>query len=115
MLLSSSTFGNLGINPLVPRHQEQVHTRPGAMSTCSSNCQNYSCANSEDFAQTKLTLILGVLDLFNGFLGVLVAILVGYLQARQFRRFNRAMDGSNDDEKASQQPLKPAATRPEPA
>lgn len=85
------------------------------MSACDGSCQNLSCTNSTDSAQTKLTLILGVLDLFNGFLGVLIAILVGYLQARQFRRINQAMDGSNDDEKAPQQPSQHVAKRPEPA
>lgn len=85
------------------------------MSTCGGSCQELSCANSVDSAQTKLTIIFGVLDLFNGFFGVLIAILVGYLQARQFRRFNRAMDRSNDCEKVSQQPFKLAVNRSEPA
>lgn len=85
------------------------------MSTCGGSCQELSCANSADSAQTKLTIIFGVLDLFNGFFGVLIAILVGYLQARQFRRFNRAMDGSNDGEKASQQPFELAINRIKPA
>jgi hypothetical protein len=56
-----------------------------------------------------------VLDLFNGFLGVMVAILIGYLQARQFRRFNRAMDGPNDDENVSQQSVEHTFKCPEPA
>lgn len=85
------------------------------MSTCVGSCQESSCTNSADSTQDKLTLILGVLDLLNGFLGVLIAVLVGYLQARQFRRFNQAMDGPNDDEKASEQRVEHVAKRPEPA
>jgi hypothetical protein len=81
------------------------------MSTCNSNCQDFSCTDSSDSSQTKLTLIFGVLDIFNGFLGVLIAILVGYLQARQFRRFNQAMNGSDDDEKAPEQPIEYVAKR----
>ena len=81
------------------------------MSTCNSNCQNLSCTNPTDSSQTKLTLIFGVLDIFNGFLGVLIATLVGYLQARQFRRFNQAMNGPDDDEKPAEQPIEHVAKR----
>lgn len=85
------------------------------MSSCVGSCQDFSCTKSTDSAQTKLTLILGVLDLFNGFLGVVIAILVGYLQVRQFRRFNQAMDGPNDNEKVSPKPFEHVTKRPEPA
>jgi hypothetical protein len=114
MLVPSPTSRNLKINPPVVRHQEQVDITPIAMSTCVGSCQESSCASSADSSQDKLTLILNVLDLLNGFLGVLIAVLVGYLQARQFRRFNQAMDGSIDDEKASQQLFEHAAKCPEP-
>jgi hypothetical protein len=81
------------------------------MSTCSNNCQNIACTSSADSSQTKLTLIFGVLDILNGFLGVLIAILVGYLQARQFRRFGQVMNGSDDDEKTPEQPIEYVAKR----
>jgi hypothetical protein len=85
------------------------------MSICNSDCQSLACTNSTDSSQTKLTLIFGVLDVLNGFLGVLIAILVGYLQARQFRRFNQAMNGPDDDEKPAEQPIEHVAKRAETA
>jgi hypothetical protein len=118
-LISFSTrhtqIGNLETTILIRTYRlvpkAKVPPIPTAMSTCNSNCQNLSCTSQTDSSQTKLTLIFGVLDIFNGFHGVLIAILVGYLQARQFRRFNQAMNGSDDDEKAPEQPIEYDAKR----
>ena len=57
------------------------------MSTCNRTYQLDVSSNSD--LDAKLTMVFGVLDSANGFLGILVAILVGYLQYRQMRQFNR--------------------------
>ena len=57
------------------------------MSTCNRTYQLDVSSNSD--LDAKLTIILGVLDSANGFVGILIAILVGYLQYRQMLQFNR--------------------------
>lgn len=57
------------------------------MSTCNRTYQLDVSSNSD--LDAKLTIIFGVLDSANGFVGILIAILVGYLQYRQMLQFNR--------------------------
>jgi hypothetical protein len=57
------------------------------MSTCNRTYQLDVSSNSD--LDAKLTIIFGVLDAANGFVGILIAILVGYLQYRQMLQFNR--------------------------
>ena len=57
------------------------------MSTCNRTYQLDVSSNSD--LDAKLTMIFGVLDAANGFVGILIAILVGYLQYRQMLQFNR--------------------------
>jgi hypothetical protein len=59
------------------------------MSTCARTCQSDICSGEDNDLEARLTIIFGVLDSVTGLLGILVAILVGYLQFRQMREFNR--------------------------
>jgi hypothetical protein len=59
------------------------------MSTYDLTCQLDACPGKDSEPQAKLAIIFGVLDSFNGLLGILVAAFVGYLQFSQMRQLNR--------------------------
>ncbi|KAM0722412.1 hypothetical protein Q7P37_001853 [Cladosporium fusiforme] len=82
------------------------------MSTCYSTCQALTCTTAADSDQAKLDMIFNVLDLTNGFLGIVIAILIGYIQARQLRRFYQTKDELEECRPASQQPIEHLAKGP---
>jgi hypothetical protein len=78
------------------------------MSTCARTCQSDIYSGEDSDLEARLIMIFGVLDSINGLLGILVAILVGYLQFRQMREFNRrqpTIDELQREGPALQQPI----------
>ena len=59
------------------------------MSTCAHSCHLDVCSGKDSDLSARLAIIFGVLDSCNGLLGILVAILIGYLQVRQWRQLHR--------------------------
>jgi hypothetical protein len=60
------------------------------MASCNPNryCSTRSYGDDLDRDQLRLAIVFGVLENVIGFIGILIAVIVGILQARYFRHLN---------------------------